>query len=58
MTSRNELAGAALDLDAIMAVAAGRAAELCGADAAVVEIAEGEEMVCRAVSGAANEDLG
>lgn len=54
---QNELA-CAVSLDEIMAVAVKRAAELTHADASVVELPEGEEMVYRAVSGTASGNLG
>jgi diguanylate cyclase (GGDEF)-like protein len=55
---QNELASTALDPDQIMTVVAARATELCGADAGVVELAEGDEMVYRAVAGTAEGHLG
>jgi diguanylate cyclase (GGDEF)-like protein len=56
--TQNELAGVSLDLDEVMRVVARRAAELTGADAGVVELPEGDEMVYRAASGTAQEHLG
>jgi diguanylate cyclase (GGDEF)-like protein len=54
----NELAGAALDSGQVMGVVVRRAAELTGADAGVVELVEGDEMVYRAVSGTAEAHVG
>jgi HD-GYP domain-containing protein (c-di-GMP phosphodiesterase class II) len=55
---QNEIVSTRLDLDAVMALVAERAAQITGADAGVVELAEGEEMVYRAVSGRAAGHLG
>jgi len=46
------------DLDAVMNTVVEEAQQLTGADAAVVEIPDGDELVCRAAAGAAAEHLG
>jgi hypothetical protein len=48
---QSEIAASALDLDRVMELVAARGAELTGADAGVVEIAEGDEMVYRRRAG-------
>jgi diguanylate cyclase (GGDEF)-like protein len=50
---QNTLAGAHLDLDGVMAVVVEEARSLTHADGAVVELPEGDEIVYRAVAGAA-----
>ena len=55
---QNEIAATALDLDQVMALVAERSQALIGAAAAVVEIAEGDEMVYRVASGTAEPFLG
>lgn len=47
-----------LDLGSVMQMVCERAAGLCGADGAVVELAEGGEMVYRATAGIAQGQLG
>ena len=47
-----------LDLGSVMQMVCERAAGLCGADGAVVELAEGEDMVYRAAAGIAEGQLG
>jgi len=49
---QNAIAAAALNADEVMRVVAERAALLCGATAAIVELVEGDDVVCRAASGA------
>jgi diguanylate cyclase (GGDEF)-like protein len=56
--TQNQIATAALDLDAVMELVVERAQHLTGAAAAVVELAEGEEMVYHVGRGAADEHLG
>lgn len=55
---QNEIAASGLQVDAVMELVARRAAELTGADAGVVELPDGDEMVYRAVSGTASAHLG
>ncbi len=55
---QNEIAATRLDADAVMAIVTRRAAGLTGAEASVLELADGDEMVYRAVHGAAEELLG
>jgi diguanylate cyclase (GGDEF)-like protein len=55
---QTEIAVARLDLDEIMALVARRAHELTRADGAVVEMAEGADMVYRAASGSAAGHVG
>ena len=50
---QNEIAASALDADEVMRVVAERAMQITGADAGVVEIVEGDEMVYRAACGTA-----
>jgi diguanylate cyclase (GGDEF)-like protein len=52
---QNALAAAALNTDEIMRIVADRAALLCGATTATVELVEGDDMVCRAASGATQQ---
>jgi diguanylate cyclase (GGDEF)-like protein len=56
--AQSEIAAAELDLDAVMALVCTKAEELTGADGAVVELAEGDEMVYRAASGTAADSVG
>jgi diguanylate cyclase (GGDEF)-like protein len=56
--TQNEIAASALELDAVMAVVVRRAQELIGAEAAVLELPEEEEMLYRAASGIAEPLLG
>jgi diguanylate cyclase (GGDEF)-like protein len=56
--TQTEIAKVGLDLGGVMALVARRAQELTGASGAVVELAEGEEMVYRAASGVAEKQLG
>ncbi|BBL76460.1 sensor domain-containing diguanylate cyclase [Methylomagnum ishizawai] len=56
--TQTELIKLGLDLPAIMALATERAQAMTQADGAVIEIAEGHEMVYRAVSGRASNSLG
>jgi diguanylate cyclase (GGDEF)-like protein len=56
--AQSEIASADLDLDAVMALVCTKAEELTGADGAVVELAEGDEMVYRAASGSARPLVG
>lgn len=58
LETQNEIAASRLDLEAVMALVNRRARVLTGADAAVLELQEGEEMVYRAASGAAESFLG
>lgn len=51
--TQTEIASASLTLDGVMALVALRAQEMTGAAAGVVELIEGDEMVCHAVSGVA-----
>jgi len=56
--TQTEIAASDLDLDAIMRLIAARAQELTGATAGVVELADGEDMVYRVVTGEATPFLG
>jgi diguanylate cyclase (GGDEF)-like protein len=56
--TQNEIAGSTMELEAVLAVVARRAQGLTGADAAVLELADGDELVYRAVSGGAEPLLG
>lgn len=58
MDIQNELITADPDLDTLMDLVARRSQELTAADGAAVELAEGEDMVYRAVSGIAGGQLG
>lgn len=58
IATQNEIAASALELDATMTLVCERALRLTRAAAATVEIVEGEEMVCRAVSGTAADQVG
>jgi diguanylate cyclase (GGDEF)-like protein len=49
--TQNEIAAADLDVTSVIDVVAVRCLELTGADGTIVEFAEGDEMVYRAVSG-------
>lgn len=51
--TQNEIAGSTLELDAVLALVVRRARGLTGAEAALLELSEGDELVCRAASGAA-----
>jgi diguanylate cyclase (GGDEF)-like protein len=52
---QNAIAAAALNADEVMRVVAERAALLCGATSAIVELVEGDDVVCRASSGATQQ---
>lgn len=56
--TQNEIAASALDVDAVMSLAVRRAQALIGADAAVLELPENNEMVWRGASGIAESLLG
>lgn len=56
--TQTEIAKLGLDLQGVMQVVARDAQSLTGASGAVVELAEGDEMVYRAVSGIAASQLG
>jgi diguanylate cyclase (GGDEF)-like protein len=56
--TQTEIAKLGLDLQGVMQVVAREAQALAGASGAVVELAEGDEMVYRAVSGIASNQLG
>jgi GAF domain-containing protein len=56
--AQNEIASAALDLDAVMSLVCAKAKQLTGADGAVVEIADGDDMVYRAACGGASPFVG
>ena len=58
LETQNEIAASALDLEAVLELVARRARVLTGADAAVLELQEGEEMVYRAANGQAESFLG
>jgi PAS domain S-box-containing protein len=56
--TQQEVATAGLDVERVMDVIVRRARELTGADAAVVEMVEGEEMVYRAAAGTLADQVG
>lgn len=56
--TQNEIAGSALELDAVLALVVRRAQEMIGSEAAVLELPEQNEMVYRAASGTAEPLLG
>jgi diguanylate cyclase len=56
--TQTEIAASDLDLDAVMQLIASRGQELTGANAGVIEIVEGEEMVYRVTTGEATPFLG
>ena len=58
LETQNEIAASSLGLEAVMALVVRRARVLTGGDAAMLELQEGEEMVYRAASGAAESFLG
>jgi diguanylate cyclase len=58
INTQTEIAKLGLDLPGVMSLVAQRAQELTRADGAVVELAEGEDMVYDAVSGIAQGQLG
>jgi len=55
---QHEITALDLDLPAAMALAAGRARALTDADGAVIELAEGDALVCRAADGTTGRVLG
>ncbi len=55
---QTEIAKLGLDLGGVMSLVAERAHALVGANGAAIELAEGEDMVYRAVAGAATPQLG
>ncbi|MFO1253446.1 diguanylate cyclase domain-containing protein [Inhella sp.] len=55
---QSDIARLGLDLGSVMTLVAERLLPLTGADGAVVELAEGEHMVYRAVAGSAAQSLG
>ncbi|HEU4736258.1 MAG TPA: sensor domain-containing diguanylate cyclase [Solirubrobacterales bacterium] len=56
--TQTEIAASDLDLDAAMQLIASRGQELTGANAGVIEIADGDEMVYRVTTGEATPFLG
>ena len=58
ISTQREIATAALDMTAVLNLIVARTQELSHASGAVIELAEGEEMVYRAVSGRAAPYLG
>ena len=58
ISTQNEIIGAGLDLDAVMKKVVARARELTHADAGVIELVDGDELVSRAASGTAERHLG
>ncbi len=56
--TQTEIAASDLDLDSVMHLIASRGQELTGASAGVIELADGDEMVCRVVTGEATPFLG
>ncbi|MFL5824617.1 MAG: diguanylate cyclase domain-containing protein [Solirubrobacteraceae bacterium] len=58
LETQNEIAASAMELEAVIELVVRRARLLTGADAAVLELQEGEEMVFRAATGSAERFLG
>ncbi len=58
ITTQTDVARLGPDLAAVMALVTKRAQELTAADGAVIELAEGDEMVYRAASGSGEAQLG
>ena len=58
LATQNEIVSTRLDLAEVMGLVAERGARMTGADAGVVELAEADEMVYRAGSGAARHHVG
>jgi PAS domain S-box-containing protein len=58
VAAQQEVAQAERDLDAVLTIITRRAQAMTGADGAVVEMAEGDDMVYRAASGGAAEHIG
>jgi diguanylate cyclase (GGDEF)-like protein len=56
--TQTEIAKLGLDLPGVMTIVAERSRAITGASGAVVELAEGDEMVYRAVSGVVSDQLG
>jgi diguanylate cyclase (GGDEF)-like protein len=56
--TQNQIAATALDLDAVMKLVVERAGSLTCANAAVIELADGDEMVYHVGAGAAAEHVG
>jgi diguanylate cyclase (GGDEF)-like protein len=56
--TQTEIAASDLDLNAVMQLIASRGQELTGANAGVIEIADGDEMVYRVTTGEASPFLG
>lgn len=56
--TQTEIARLGFDLNGVMTLVARRSQEITGANGAVVEIAEGDDMVYRAVAGSASGQLG
>jgi diguanylate cyclase (GGDEF)-like protein len=58
IAAQNEIIATGLELDAVMHLVVLRARSLTGADAAVVEVVDGDEMVSEAVAGTAESHPG
>ncbi|HZU61145.1 MAG TPA: sensor domain-containing diguanylate cyclase [Solirubrobacteraceae bacterium] len=56
--AQNEIAGSALELDAVLALVVRRAQGLTRADGALLELSEGQDLTCPAASGTAESLLG
>lgn len=56
--TQNEIAGSTLELDAVLTLVVRRAQGLTGADTAVLELSEAEELVYRAATGTAESLVG
>lgn len=56
--TQNEIAATALDLDAVMTIVVRHARELVGAEAGVIELVDGEELVYHVASGTAEASVG
>lgn len=55
---QNDIAAAGLDLNTVMRIVVERAQRLTRASGAIIEMARGEDMVCRAATGIATPHLG
>ncbi|BDI34416.1 hypothetical protein CCAX7_64670 [Capsulimonas corticalis] len=58
IATQHEIAHAERELDAVLSIVTRRAQELSEADGAVVEMADGDEMVYRSASGSAAQQIG
>jgi diguanylate cyclase (GGDEF)-like protein len=56
--AQNEIMATELGLESVLRLVTSRALALTGADAAIIELGEGDEMVCAAIAGEASATLG